>query len=1231
MEHPIVYIPMDRRQALAGRQTLPDRTYGAALFADISGFTPLTEALVQELGPQRGAEELTRYLNLVYDAVIDELHRYGGSVIAFAGDAITCWLAGDNGLRATAAALAMQAALRAFHAIHTPAGSTVELAMKAAVATGPARRFVVGDPALRFIDALAGETLVRLAGAEHLAQRGEVVIDGVSLPRLGSAVAVGAIRQDQQTGREIAVVTGLNQPVAATPWPTLPLDAVPEEQIRNWLLAPVYERLCSGLGNFLAELRPTVALFVRFGGIDYDNDDEAGAKLDAYIRWLQAIIERYEGTLVDLNIGDKGSYLYINFGAPLSHEDNADRAAATALALRNQPAELDFLEPVQIGISQGRMRAGAYGGANHRTYGVLGDAVNLAARLMMAAQPGQILVSEEAQRSLSGRFALEQLPPIRVKGKGQPVTLFALTEMRQAAGFHLKAPDYGLPMVGRQAELALARQKLALAAGGVGQVVGVTGEAGLGKSRLVAEIIAAAGERQFTLYGGECESYGINSSYLVWQPIWRAFFGLDGAWPHERQVEHLQSRLESINPTFPARLPLLDVVLNLELPDNDLTQTLDARLRKELLQALLVDCLRSEARHTPFLFVLEACQWLDPLSLELLETIGKAIVDLPVLLLVAFRPLERQRLELTAVRSLLHYSELELRPLTATEAGRLVQLKLAQVAGEEAKVPASLVERLATQAEGNPFYLEELITYLHLRRIDFADARALETVELPDSLQRLVLTLVDQLSESEKITVKVASVLGRVFRAAWLHGAYPELADPTRIQNDLESLRHQELMNLEPAEPELVYLFRQVITQGVTYESLPFSVRAILHEQIGLFIEQSYADTINHYLDLLAHHYDRSTNQEKQRHYLLKAGEAAQANYANVSAIDYFQRLLHALEPEQQGPILLKLGQVFDTVGHYEEADNSLRAALALAERQGDSLLQIQCQIALGELRRKQSRYEEAAHSFAWAQTAAEQAGDPAGVAKALICAGSLYLYQGDTARAQECYTQSLAIRRQLDDLPNISNVLNNTAITAAIQGDFSSARTLFEESLAIRRQLHDRWGVTNSLNNLGQLALDLEAYDDARAYLEEAVTGLREIGDRWSLGNALVTLGNAVRGQQDYPAAYPLYQESLQIYRTLGDRRMLSYLLENIGALLALQGDGERALQLVGAAAALRSALGTPLSTAEQAQLDEVLDPVRQTLGAAAASAWTTGHALALDAAINLALDARPTPLVET
>ncbi|MEZ4862408.1 MAG: tetratricopeptide repeat protein [Caldilineaceae bacterium] len=1223
MDTPLAYLPMDRRFALAGGYTVADRTHGAALFVDISGFTQLTEALVRELGPQRGAEELTRYLNLVYDAVIDELHRYGGSVIAFAGDAVTCWLDGDTGLAATACALAMQSAMHPFAAITTPAGSTVSLAMKAAVAAGPARRFLVGDPEQRVIDALAGATLVQLANAEHQAQRGEVVIDGATLEALGDLVEAPERRYDAHYDQTIGVVQGLRQAVTAQPWPALAPDRLTDEQIRVWLLPQVYERLRRGLGNFLAELRPTVALFVRFTGIDYDEDEEAGHKLDAYIRWVQGIVAHYEGTLIDLNIGDKGSYLYINFGAPLAHENNADRAAAAALALRAQPESLHYIEPVQIGISQGRMRAGAYGGTHHRTYGVLGDEVNMAARLMMAAQPGQIILSETAQRSLSRTFVVEPLPPIRVKGKSEPAVIFALLDAQQVRTLQLTAPAYTLPMIGRPHELAQVTAKVALAAQGQGQVVAIVGEAGIGKSRLVAEVIQARIAQPFALYGGECESYGANSSYLVWQPIWRGIFGIDSAWTPAQQIEALQTQLGEFNPAFVTRAPLLGVVLNLAIPENAFTYALDPKLRKTLLEELLVACLRAKSRQQPLLILLEACQWLDPLSYDLLEASAVAIADLPVILLCTAR-LQEEETRARAVRAatLSHYTEVSIAPWTPAEAARFIDLKVTQLLGRGAPLPAALVERITAQAEGNPFYLEELLTYLHYRGVDFQNGAALAAVELPDSLQRLTLSLLDQFSESQKITVKVASVIGRLFRAGWLAGIYPELGDPSRIQADLELLYQQELFLRDPSEPELVYLFRQVITQSVTYESLPHALKQLLHEQIGQFIEETYPDAIDQYLDLLAYHYDRSANEEKQRHYLRRAGVAAQAAYANVAALDYFSRLLPLLTEGEQGAVLLKIGQIHDTLGRYAEAEEHIHAALALAAQHNDHALLAQCQIALGELHRKQSRYTEAAACFAQAQALAEDIGDEAAVAKALVCAGSLALYRGDYAAAHSSYTRGLALRRRLNDQSQIANTLSDLAITVANQGDLAQSGQLFAESLALRRALDDQWGVANSLNNLGELALMQEQYTAAHPYLEEAVTIYRAIGDKWSLGNSVLTLGNILRAQGDYPAAYPLYQESLQIYRELGDRRALAYLLESIGGLLSLQGEATRALRLAGAAAHLRERLNTPLSPAEQSQLDQALEPARQALGAATAAAtWESGRLLSLEEAVGAAL----------
>ncbi len=525
-----VYIPVDRRHALARGQALPERTNGAALFADLSGFSPLTETLTRTLGPRRGAEELAQQLNLVYDALIAQVDRYGGSVIGFAGDAITCWFdervgglaeTGDLSLaclRAVACALAMQQAMQPLSTVSVPGEEAVTLAVKVAIASGPARRFLVGDPAIQVNDALAGKTLARMAAAEHLAARGEVVLDRPTLERLNAEwVTITEWRSDPNTCEPFAVVAHCHRPVAPAAWPPLDSVALSEEQLRAWVLPAVYERLQTGAGEFLTELRPAVALFMRFGGIDYDEDEAAGAKLDAYIRWVQQVVARYDGALLQLTIGDKGSYLYVAFGAPITHEDDPRRAVCAALELRTPPADLSFIHPLQIGISQGTMRAGAYGGRTRRTYGALGDEVNLAARLMQHAGPGEVLVSRRVQKALtagSERFDFEPRVPVQLKGRVEPVPVFAVTLASPQRAIRLQEPGYALPMVGRSAELERVEQKIAQVLQGKGQVIGITAEAGMGKSRLVAEIIRLARRRNLTGLGGRVRPKA--STPLIW-------------------------------------------------------------------------------------------------------------------------------------------------------------------------------------------------------------------------------------------------------------------------------------------------------------------------------------------------------------------------------------------------------------------------------------------------------------------------------------------------------------------------------------------------------------------------------------------------------------------------------------------------------------------------------------------------------------------------------------------
>ena len=539
------------------------------------------------------------------------------------------------------------------------------------------------------------------------------------------------------------------------------------------------------------------------------------------------------------------------------------------------------------------MRTGAYGSTDCRTYGVLGDAVNLAARLMSTAAPGQILVTDPVREGTGDLLIWERLPEIRVKGLSKLVAVSHLVGVTRRGSIRLQEPAYALPMVGRTAELERIRGTLDQVLQGKGQIIGISAEAGMGKSRLAAEVIALAHDRGLTGLGGECQSYGTNTSYLAWRNIWRGFFGLRGDQPPADQVRVLELELARIDPALVSRLPLLGPVVNLTIPDNDLTRGLDANLRKTALEALLVDCLRARARTTPLLLVLEDCHWLDALSKELIEVVGRAIADLPVLMLMAHRPPQADGMPVARVAHLPYYTEITLTDFTPEEAGRLIALKLDQFLGPGTDVPPEFVGEIVRRAAGNPFYIEEILNYLRDMGVDPHDAERLKNLDLPSSIYSLVLSRIDQLDEHEKITLRVASVIGRLFRAAMIWGVYPELGDAERVVAALERFSELDLTPLDRPAPELIYLFKHIITQEVAYESLPYATRAVLHEQIAAYLEQAAGAGSEPILDLLAFHYDRSNNEAKRREYLIKAGEAAQRNYANVAAIDYYRRGLH--------------------------------------------------------------------------------------------------------------------------------------------------------------------------------------------------------------------------------------------------------------------------------------------------------------------------------------------------
>ena len=1209
------YIPGDRRVALARGLSMPDRVRGAGLFADISGFTPLTEALEQELGAQRGAEELTIHLNRVFHALISVLDRFGGHVIYFGGDAITCWLDGDDGLRAATCALAMQETMGNLQQVVTPSGTVVQLGMKVGIAVGAARRFLVGDPAVQRMDVLAGRLIDQLADAEHHAHRGEVVLADSALAALGDRAEIGEERVDERSGRRFGLLARLKErapetPVQATEAP------LREEIVEEWVLPAVLERLRAGRREFLAELRPAYPLFLRFGGIDYD-DDDAIRKLDDFVRHVQRILATYGGNLLHVLLGDKGAYLFAVFGSPVAHEDDAARAAAAALELRDLPA-ITAVRDVQIGVTYGKLRSGTYGHANRQAFTCLGDAVNLSARLMSNAPPGQIFVAKKVATFAGDKFTWEKLPPIPVKGKAEPVPVLALTGSKRHASRH-HIGGHALPIVGRWAELERIGGRLDDTLAGNGQVVGIAAEAGMGKSRLVAEFARAATERGIVVATGECQSYGTNVGYFVWRNIWTTMFGLDGSQPAEAQVAALERELAAIDADFVPRAPLLQGLLDLPIPDNDLTSLFDAKLRKTSLEALLADCLRARARAAPLVMVLEDCHWLDPLSRDLLEVLARAAATLPAMLVLAYRPASTVGGGL-GIENLPNFAEIALGELDHHDAALLVRSKLQQLLGSDAEPPAMLVELVSARAQGNPFYIEELLNFISSQEIDPHDEAALRKLELPESLHSLILSRIDAVGEAPRRTLKVASVLGRLFGAPMLPGVYPELGEFEVVKSHLATLCKQDLVNLDQ-EAEQTYLFKHVVTQEVAYESMPFAFRAMLHERVGEYIETTEPDTAERNPGLLAHHYWHGNNLPKKREYLRRAGDAAQAAYANTAAIDYFERLVPLVERGARIDALLKLGKVLELRGNWKRAEEVERQALAIAGELGDLHWRAAAETALAEVARKQGRFDEASGLLKHAAEGFESLGEEAGVGKVLHLSGTVAAQRGDYANALRSYEASLAIRERLGDKASMGSLLSNLGVIAEYDSDYARSRSLHERALALRTEIGDRWAIAVSMNNLGMIAVLQKRFDDARDWFERSMLLNREVGDTWMVAICQNNLGNASRGLGDFHAAREHYAEALRAYRDYDDRWALAFLLEDIAVLEALDGNASAAHELAGAADTLREAIGTPRAPAVANELEGQLAAAATKSADAMVDHRMRGRSLELPAAIDRAL----------
>lgn len=1214
-----LYLPQDRQYALLHGQAVPEYIEGGVLFADISGFTSLAEALARTYGTERGAEMLTAYLNQIFDALISQVDRYGGSVIGFAGDAITCLFPDPTGNRTTCCAWAMQQTMKQIATLAVPDGSTISLSMKAAVVTGPVRRFLVGDPQIHIIEVLAGATLDRMAAAERQASPGEVVLDATTADLLYDAVAIADWREDPETQNRFAVVRLLQQRDTATSaaFPevtSMQAGVLPMDLVRPWLLPPVYERLTSGQARFLAEIRPTVVLFLRFSGIDYDHDPEAGQKLSTYVRWVQRVLTSYEGFLLQVTMGDKGSYLYATFGSLYAHDDDPARAVAAALDLQQPPSECPFIEAVQIGISQGRVYAGAYGGRTRQTYGVMGDEVNLAARLMTKAEPGQTLVSQHIAKAVAHAYLLQSLGSIQVKGKDRPVRV-SLVLNRQR---RMSVPALGIelsPLVGRERELDQLDQVLEQVLDGNGQVVRVEGGAGIGKTHLVAAWTAQAQERGVRVVAGLCQSVSQRVPYTPWRPIVTDLLGLSSialpALDYEDQVARLEEAVRHYNPDWLLRLPLLGDLLDIPIPDNPTTAAFEARLRQDALFALIIELVQRCAGQQPLLLRLEDVHWIDETSAALIQALCRVIAPLPILVCVTQRPsLPGQGPVLPELSTLDHHQLLSLTELAAPGVQALVTDRL------EGAPSMLLLSLIQNRAQGNPFFIEELLDALREAHmlvshdddtwsLDAATVRKLYVsrclernvydawviapnaplsvvLDVPDSVHTIVLSRMDRLPEEQKLTLKVASVIGQIFELEVLRQAHPLGFASETLLDVMHTLERRDFARLEVPPPHVTYVFRHNIVQEVAYATMLEAQRQQLHQTVGEVLERLRPEAA----ETLAYHFQHTDQHEKLLLYLDRAARKSRYEYANETALHYYAQALqheerwtwrygqaatyHILgDRDAEAAALRSLeatpdvpafavgylwGQYYESTSDYDQAQTAFEKALESYREEGNIAGQARCLTQLGVVARRRGDYTRAGE---WLEQAlhllqGELSGTVEGAqvyVRVLNEQGMVYVQQGSYSEAENLFGQALQVSRVNRNRQGEAQAFNNMGMVADYRRDFPTALSCYQQSLEIRRAIGDRAGEGASLGNLW---MALQAAGDygqqAQEYGFAALSIHQAIGNRWDEANLWNSLGVMYQELGDLDRAQECLQRGLGLSQIIGDEAGQAYILANLG-----------------------------------------------------------------------------------
>lgn len=870
----------------------------AILVADLSGFTALSESLSRP--GKKGAEELTGIINRYFSALLGTLFKYGGDLYRFSGDALLAVFRDEPrakalyDIRALQAALEIQSFMRDFAVLRTSIGDR-KVGIHVAVHSGKVLMAELGDPLLGLEHYLGGKTMHEIAVLEDRSEPGDILVSKALAKKLGRSLLTEA-----RPSEELAL-TGLAVPVAALDEARKAAGGGPlEEEVsglvaRITLLAPclrgdIFQHIVSGSLNRIGEgeHRRVSVLFLVAGGLDLERDVGAADKLAARYLTIQRTVKSFGGVINKVDVTPEGDRVMILFGVPQAYEDHETRALICA---RELLADRDAASPglwQKAGCNAGYVFAGSVGSRLRREFTVMGDEVNVAARLASLAPRGEILVSEKIKHRAKGGFAFSSQGAAQVKGKAVSVEVFKVEGREEKPSLEGWVSE-SLALVGRSRELALLDEAMASSQGRKGQIVSLVGEAGIGKSRLLRELLSRWQAKGGKVLSGNCQSYGNVLAYLPWISVLELCLGMD---PHDAPAQKagkIEQGLKAVDPALEDWASLIGEVLGVAMEEKSMVKSLDARLRRERVLDIVFQVLAARSEEEPLCLALEDLHWMDAASLELLNHVARNLEDKRILLALAYRPVEKKWEFLEKP----FHREIRLRELGGEETSRLVANLLQAQA-----LPAELKDLVLSKSQGNPLFVEEVIKTLRERGAVTQEGGAwklsasLASVEVPDTIQGVLMSRIDRLAPADKDILQVAAVIGREFDFDVLSGVAhgkellsQALADLTRLD-----------LILQGESGKRSYLFKHVLTQEVAYESLAFARRHELHRAIGDVIERTHEQALDEHLGLLALHYSKGEDWDKALEYSVRAGDRAKKIYANEEAIRFYDLALEVFD-----------------------------------------------------------------------------------------------------------------------------------------------------------------------------------------------------------------------------------------------------------------------------------------------------------------------------------------------